>query len=209
MCKSVNRKFVRDVDALIARTLRKEVARIPEKQRDVCAVAFGFVVLRQLIDAAMGTLKFGDPLVTELLLAADMVDALISGTAHPVHRYLNEAKGLRRLNRAPASKITEWRQGLIVGSMRTLQNDIATPMTRNKAAALLAKDISLDGIPLFTAKQITGWDERFTARDDVLPNAVREKIVQHFETHGPTTETVIQLAQRFAHVYWSTPVENS
>lgn len=156
MHKPVNRQLVRDVDALIARTLRGQAAQVPEKRRDVCAVAFGFVVLRQLVDGAMDTLEFGDPRVTELLLVADMIDALISGTAHPVHRYLDEAKGLKRLNRAPASKITEWRQGLIVGLMRALQNDIAEPMKRNRAAALLAENITLDGTPLFTAKQITG-----------------------------------------------------
>ena len=85
--------FAARVDAMIERLLVNERQNQTEESKDVRQVAIAFVVLRRLVEKAVNDTPLHDLPASGLVPAADLIDALMSGTANPVHRYLNEARG--------------------------------------------------------------------------------------------------------------------
>ena len=112
---------------------------------------------------------------TALVAASDLLDALMSGAAHPIWRYVEEGKSHKRKNKAGASRIARSRQAWVVGILRSLQND-AGLSRRNAAQRLSECAAGIDAA--FTADQIIGWDKAFSGHTEGAPDAVRTDLLR-------------------------------
>ena len=93
--------FARRVDALYARALAGKPFDAKNQEREVQAVAFALARIRSLIDCAVKQVGLSALPETALVAAADLLDALMKGTSHPIWRYIREGKSRKRANKSP------------------------------------------------------------------------------------------------------------
>jgi hypothetical protein len=193
---------------MIERLLGNERQNKTEESKDVRQVAIAFVVLRRLVEKAVNDTPLPDLPASGLVPAADLIDALMSGTANPVHRYLEEARGTKRQNKAPATRIAEMRQAVIVGALRSLQADTSPRLSRSSAARVIAAEIRPPDNK-FTAAQIIGWDNRFSQKQDRFPDAFHGEILKQLGNRQRTEKAILDLAARYAYLLWTVPTESN
>jgi len=198
--------FAARVDAMIERLLGNVRQNQTEESKDVRQVAIAFVVLRRLVEKAVNDTPLPDLPASGLVPAADLIDALMSGTANPVHRYLEEARGTKRQNKAPFTRITEMKQAVIVGTLRSLQKDISPPLSRRRAADVIVSQIVFSDYE-FTAAEIIGWDNRFSQKQDRFPDAFHGEILKQLGAGHPTEEAVLNIARGMAFPFWTVATE--
>jgi hypothetical protein len=168
--------FSKRVDDLYARAIAGTATDASGEKREVREVAFALAALRKLIDGAYTKVKLPDLPETALVAASDLLDSLVTGTNHPIWRFIEDGKSRKRPNRAPTSSIQKLRQGFVIGILRALQTD-ATPTLSKRAAARLIATHSCQLDTKLTTDQIISWDKTFLELQDDLPNAVRGDIL--------------------------------
>jgi hypothetical protein len=202
--------FARRVDALYARALAGKPFDAKNQEREVQAVAFALARIRSLIDCAVKQVGLSALPETALVAAADLLDALMKGTSHPIWRYIREGKSRKRANKAPASLIDNMRRAYVVGILRSLQNDAQPPLSRRNAAQKLAECAPAIGVTL-TVDQIIGWDKTFSgqAPDAFAPDAFRSDILElaRKRVGDPpySKEQILKIGLGRAYFLWALP----
>jgi hypothetical protein len=196
--------FARQVDTLFARALADKPYDARNEGREVREVAFALAQLRSLTDGAVEKVGLKGLPETALVAASDLLDALMSGTEHPIWRYIEEGRRRKRANKAPASRIDTLRRGLLVGLLRALQWDAVPPARSRRAAARrIADQAAVLGVRL-TADQIIGWDKLFPKDEQIsLPNGVRGDILRLAATRDQ--DTILKAGISRAYFLWALP----
>ena len=204
MSERGNADFAAKVDALYARAVAGKPYDAKHEAREVREVAFALAQIRSLIETAVKQARLTGLPGSALVAASDLLDALMNGTNHPVWRYLREGKARKRTNKAPASRIDRLRQAMVVGILRSLQNDAQPSMSRRDAAQKLAQCGPSIGAEL-TADQIIGWDKSFSDHADRAPDAFRSDLLRLAGSSPYAEETILKAGLGRAYFLWVLP----
>jgi len=197
--------FVSRVDSLYARTIAGKRTDAKSEKREIKEVAFALAQIRILINRAFSEITLSSLPATALVAAADLLDALMRGTDHPVWTYINEGRSQKRANKAPASSIDNMRRAWLVGILRALQNDASPPLSRRSAAKRIADHGGAVLGAELTPDQIIGWDKTFSEQNDPLPNAVRKDISTHAGPESSDENTILRIGIGQAYWIWGLP----
>jgi hypothetical protein len=194
--------FAAKVDALYARTVARQPFDARGEQRDVREVAFALAQIRTLIEDGIGRAGLRGLPETALVAASDLLDSLINGTSHPIWQYIREGKSRKRANKAPASKIDALRRAIVVGILRSLQND--AQLSRRDAAQKLAECApAIDAV--LTSDQVIGWDKSFSEHEDNAPDAFRSDLLRLAGSGPYSEETILRIGLGRAYFLWRLP----
>jgi len=197
--------FVSRVDSLYARAVAGKSTDAKGEKREVKEVAFALAALRLLVNRAFREVTLSRLPATALIAAADLLDALMRGTNHPIWTYINEGRSRKRTNRASASSIDNMRRAWVVGILRALQNDASPPLSRRSAAKRIADHGGAVLGAEMTADQIIGWNKTFSEQNDLLPDAVRKDISTHAGSEPYSEDTILKIGLGRAYFIWALP----
>jgi hypothetical protein len=207
MSERGNADFAAKVDALYALAIAGKPSNAKHERREVREVAFALAQIRNLIEDAAKETRLSALPETALVAASDLLDALMSGTNHPIWRYLREGQSRKRINKAPPSALGKLRRASIVGIFRSLLRNDAQLSRRDAAQKLAGCGPAIDAA--LTPDQIIGWDKVFSEHEDRAPDAITADILRLASKAGGggpcREETILKVGLGRAYFLWALP----
>jgi hypothetical protein len=179
----------------------KKQAYAGKLSRDVRRVAYGLVLIRQLLDEKMRSLSGApDIAASGIREAYGILDHLTTGLDHPIATHI---AGIRskdfRPHKVSIAEIGSLAQAVVVGAMRAVARSEKT----TEAAARRAIVNKFAGSEYaFTEAQIKGWHYKFDGTKDGLPDAICNEILRAAEAGN---QTALNIGAHFISGYWAVP----
>ncbi|MCV0387401.1 MAG: hypothetical protein K5821_13410 [Nitrobacter sp.] len=177
---------------------------------EVRQVAFGLAAIHQLIQREIDRIKSA-PLsdeftATGLSDAAQLLEGLITGYEHPIHRYVTDLHTADyRSNRPAPNAVDMLGRGIVVGAVRALGSYAGLS---SEAEARRQVSPALSGNRPLTPDMVKRWNRTFSETKDPLPDAARrdlEKRADALPNNLSPVERVLLAAKDMLARFWVTP----
>jgi hypothetical protein len=199
--------FARSVRTLYLKALKGEASK--EADVEVREVAFGLAALRQLLNLNIRDLLRRHDLnvyaSTGVLQAEKILDALISGHAHPVWWFLKGVQSIDRPQRTWPTTAEQLVRMILVGLARAYEREAG--VSHKAAIRAVIKACSFND-QTFTVGQIIGWDQRLAEQQKIEPAAVADDLIKQaiqLNNSQPLAERILLVGQRYIYTLGGTP----
>jgi hypothetical protein len=180
-----------------------------DDQFEARSVATGLIVIRQLLDQEMRKQKGAVETARKgILLAYELLDALVTGTSGPIRRYVSHLGSVKNgPQRAPPNTFITQRRDYIVGLVFALQESAkrdGKKMTRDKASFIVSDSCRFSDHS-YSVDTIKGWIKNRAAPG---ANAVASDLIKTAESKDdgrPLTDRVFDVGRNWFWLYCSVP----